>query len=58
MQITGINLFDIEKKNVENLRGKKKQLQKFIYNKECLEDQNYIEKWNIKEISNQNKFNN
>ena len=42
-----INLFDIEKKNVENLRGKKKQLQKFIYNKECLEDQNYIEKWNI-----------
>ena len=58
LQITGINLFDIEKKNVENLRGKKKQLQKFIYNKECLEDQNYIEKWNIKEISNQNKFNN
>jgi len=56
LQITGINLFDFEKKNVENLRGKKKQLQKFIYNKECLEDQNIIEKWNVKEISNQNKF--
>jgi len=56
LQITGINLFDFEKKNVENLRGKKKQLQKFIYNKECLEDQNFIEKWNIKEISNQKKF--
>jgi len=56
LQITGINLFDFEKKNVENLRGKKKQLQKFIYNKECLEDQNIIEKWNVKEISSQNKF--